>query len=159
MKLVVRWREINRIEDRRGDASWTHFETNHEIYRECPINFSKATSCRYVLNVDISGMLGNRLESLRVKQSGAFDLIYDTNFMEKSSIRSSIRSTGRGEAVVGGMVEGERREGEGGRREICSNVAWVIEIGAAGTIGSSRPQTKPRTMSKLRFENICPAAR
>lgn len=95
-----------------------NFETNLEIYREYPINFSKATSCRYVLNVDISGMPGNRLESLRVKQSGAFDLIYDTNFMEKSSNRSSIRS--------------ERRE----KRKICSNVAGYRNRSGRKTIGS-----------------------
>lgn len=80
-------------------------------------------------------MPGNRLESLRVKQSGAFDLIYDTNFMEKSSIRSSIRSAGwsgggggSGSKVVEGGGEGGRGEG----RKICSNVAGVIEIGATG---------------------------
>jgi len=98
-----------------------NFETNLEIYREYPINFSKATSCRYVLNVDISGMPGNRLESLRVKQSGAFDLIYDTNFMEKSSIRSSIRS--------------ERR-----KRKICSNASYRNRSGGK-TIGSLANET------------------
>lgn len=101
-----------------------NFETNLEIYREYPINFSKTTSCRYVLNVDISGMLGNRLESLRVKQSGAFDLIYDTNFMEKSSIRSSIR-----------------RKWERRKRKICSNVAGYRNRSGGKTIGSPANET------------------
>lgn len=100
-----------------------NFETNLEIYREYPINFSKATSCRYVLNVDISEMPGNRLECLRVKQSGAFDLIYDTNFREKSSIRSSIRS-------------GKKERKEGGRK-ICSNVTGYRNRNDGRTIGSS----------------------
>lgn len=103
-----------------------NFETNLEIYREYPINFSKTTSYRYVLNVDISGMSGNRLESLRVKQSGAFDLIYDTNFMEKSSIRSSIRSA---------------RKWEGRKRKICSNVAGYRNRSGGKTIGSPANET------------------
>lgn len=106
-----------------------NFETNLEIYREYPINFSKATSCRYVLNVDISEMPGNRLESLRVKQSGAFDLIYDTNFREKSSIRSSIRS-------------GRRKEGKGeGGRKICSNVTGYRNRSDGKTIGPLANET------------------
>lgn len=108
-----------------------NFETNLEIYREYPINFSKATSCRYVLNVDISGMLGNRLESLRVKQSGAFDLIYDTNFMEKSSNRSSIRS--------------ERR-----KRKICSNVAGYRNRSGGKTIGSPANETASDEQTSVR---------
>lgn len=108
-----------------------NFETNLEIYREYPINFSKATSCRYVLNVDISGMPGNRLESLRVKQSGAFDLIYDTNFMEKSSNRSSIRS--------------ERR-----KRKICSNVAGYRNRSGGKTIGSPANETASDEQTSVR---------
>lgn len=122
-----------------------NFETNLEIYREYPINFSKATSCRYVLNVDISEMPGNRLESLRVKQSGAFDLIYDTNFSEKSSIRSSIRSERK-----------ERGRGRRGGRKICSNVTGYRNQSDGKTIG---PLANETAMSKLRFKNICSVIR
>lgn len=133
LELGGRCRQINRIEDRHiaADASWTmNFETNLEIYRECSINFSKATSCRYVLNVDISEMPGNRLESLRVKQSGAFDLIYDTNFREKSSIRSSIRSEKK-----------ERIRGGRGGRKICSNITGYRNRSGGKTIGSLANET------------------
>lgn len=101
------------------DEFW---DKSRKIYRQCPINFSAATTCRYVLNVDISGTRVTGWESLRVKQSGAFGLIYDTNFMEKSSTRPSIRSRKEKRG-------GEKEEGGKGRK-ICSNVALVIEIGA-----------------------------